>query len=218
MNDPSKKREPGRLAGTVSCAVHTIGGRRLIDGRYKDDQQVIKGLGDFSRRANLVYRMAAGGDPFADYQLVQLEVQIEEADKILRDIEAKLSHDKDAATSRRGRDRMKFSESKSVAPLVYEFQNLSPYAIDALGLILEADKLLCQLLMMEHHNLIRRDDSGRRRQNVVRILRGVLNGGSNYQHTGCTREDLEQQNQVGLSAVKALIASAFLDLENVPGC
>ena len=217
-SEPTIKRAPGRLAGSVKCVVQTVGGMRLIEGRHEPRKPMIRGLLDFSRRANLIYRMAAGGDPFADYQLVQLEVQIEEVDKILQETAKQLIKEKDATNNsyvfgHRDRPRLEFSLPESVAPLSYEFRHLGHYATSALQMILQTDDILAQLLTMEYHNLLTKSVSEKRRAETLRKMRGVLSAGATYQYTGCTRQDLKSKNQVGLSAVQKHVEGKFLDPE-----
>ena len=173
---------------------------------------------DFSRKTEVIWQAAKGGDPFADYQLVQLEVQIEEVDKILQETAKQLIKEKDATNNsyvfgHRDRPRLEFSLPESVAPLSYEFQYLGHYATSALQMILQTDDILAQLLTMEYHNLLTRSVSEKRRTETLRKMREVLSAGVNYQFTGCTRQDLLSKNQGGLSAVKKHIEAKFLDPE-----
>lgn len=210
-------RRPGKLTGSFTVtfesrdAIILLRGRRGTAGLPR-----IYSLGDFANRLYAAWMAAAGGDPFADYQLVQTEALLKEGDRELRrmagELKRMLKQGNTSYAFGSGQQGIRLARPSSVAPMHFEFR-FGQYGSLAVRLLKQADDIFLMIRSLRYMAFMSDDAAHRFVEDVYRIMRRVLSHGSAWRHTGVTRQDLLSKNQAARGAVEKLVQSGFLDME-----
>ncbi len=210
-----RKSKPGKIIGSFELVLNTIDAITLTQGRSVKGKHRIAGLRDYGSRTHLLYEASKKDDPFAIYQLVQIEGKEKEVGEFLKKqaqhlmaIQTKAQSSivfKDDADS-----RIIINQPKSIKPVAIEF-HVGNYATSAARLIKQFDDLALLARSMNHHNFLPTSETVGVIHRAASKIRGLLTEGTQYRFTGVTRNDLKAKNKLGRGAVQKLLATKFID-------
>ncbi len=199
---------PGKIKGsTARLTVRSPDGWNLVQGRSRSqspDQPAIAGLATFSGRAGHIYHNAAAGNPFADYQLVQIEDCIRQTGEFLNQQAGELA----AIAAQVDADLAVTPPAQSPSTIT---MHLGRYGTTAARLVLQGDKLAVGSVTLRYHQVIDIKTDRNIRERIRTRLRRLLAQGGDYKASNCTRLDLRDRNEVARNTIDKLIASHFLD-------
>ena len=199
---------PGKIKGsTARLTVRSPDGWSLVQGRSRSqspNQPAIAGLATFSGRAGHIYQNAAAGNPFADYQLVQIEDCIRQTGEFLDQQAGELA----AIAAQVDADLAVTPPTQSPSTIT---MHLGRYGTTAARLVLQGDKLAVGSVTLRYHQVIDIKTDRNIRERIRTRLRQLLAQGGDYKASNCTRLDLRDHNEVARNTIDKLIASHFLD-------
>ena len=216
MNDSTNRKKkarkkprfklPGKLKGSAArLTVRSPDGWSLVQGRSQSpNQTAIAGLATFSGRAGHIYHNAADGNPFADYQLVQIEDCIRQTGEFLDQQAGDLA----AIAAQVDADLAVTPPTQSPSTIT---MHLGRYGTTAARLVLQGDKLAVASATLRYHQMIDIKTDRNIRERIRTRLRRLLAQGGDYKASNCTRLDLRDHNEVARNTIDKLIASHFLD-------
>ena len=218
MNNPTNRKMkarkkprfklPGKIKGsTARLTVRSTDGWNLVQGRSRSqspNQPAIAGLATFSGRAGHIYHNAADGNPFADYQLVQIEDCIRQTGEFLDQQAGELA----AIAAQVDEDLAVTPPTQSPSTIT---MHLGRYGTTAARLVLQGDKLAVGSVTLRYHQVIDIKTDRNIREQIRTRLRRLLAQGGDYKASNCTRLDLRDHNEVARNTIDKLIASHFLD-------
>ncbi len=221
---PEQKRQstrgglPGKIVGSFELTLETYDGVSLTLGRAVENKPRICGLKDYASRTHLLYEAAKKDDPFAVYQLVQIESKQNEVEVFLEDqarelIERQKKNQSSLVFQNEGEgeeSRLLINRPRSVKPVKMEFR-FGNYATSAARLIKQFDEIALLARSMNHHNILPTTETSKIIRGAASKIRGLLTIGSNYRFTGVTRNDLKAKNKLARSAVQKLVGTKFID-------
>lgn len=217
MSNPATKKKPrfrlpGKFHGSeVLITVRSLDGLRIVNGRPKSDgRPALESLHQFSSRTKHVYADAADGNPFADYQLVQIEGCIRETDESLGRMDSELGQ---IEASLPGLELV-FPDAPD--PTTIRIR-LGRYGTTAARLILQADRLAVRVAALRYHQFIDHKTDRNLRARIRKAVRRLLAQGRNYRTARCTRHDLLARNEAARQTVDLLIQSGFIDPQMFSG-
>lgn len=201
-----EKDSPGKLAGgALTLHVHTVDAKLLIEGRYTEGKPRIVSLVQFSKRAHMICECASLDDPFAHYQLVMIERELEAVRGFLEKQAGKLEAIVAGSV-------VEFERPASTKPTPYTLQ-VAGYGTTAARLIKQADDLMLLVLSLHHHHMLTQNQFSQWRSSIMRRIRGLLMVNDLFRNTGVSRIDLKEGNDAARIAIKTLLEVGFLDAD-----
>lgn len=213
MSRPARKRKPrfrlpGKFQGSgVVMTVRSRDGLKLVYGQPGEGgRPPLGGLHQFSSRAKSIYANAADGNPFADYQLVQIEDCVRDTDEHLNRLADELGRIEGALPG------LELAPPDAPDPTTFRI-SLGRYGTTAARLILQADGLLVRISTLLYHQFIDRRRERNLRARIRNAVRRLLAQGEHYRAAACTRHDLLAGNQAARQAIDLLTESGFIDAQ-----
>ena len=214
-SEPDKKI-PGKLHGRLETQFHTGEAVALVNGRAGGNGKAhITGLKGFAKRTQAIMSGSGFGDPFADYCLVQIEVQLDDIDEWMRnkgkELKELVEKRLDPGITADGGVAFE-TRTWSTAPIEEEFI-LGHYGSMALHRLKQFDEVVLLVKGLQHHHVITNDECRKVIEEAGNKIRGLLAIGNTYDYWGCTRDDLKNRTRRGMAAVEKLKASRFINKE-----
>lgn len=217
MSRPARKRKPrfrlpGKFQGSgVVMTVRSRDGLKIVNGQpAQGGRPPIGGLHQFGSRTKSIYANAEDGNPFADYQLVQIEDCVRSTEKYLNDVAGELERLEGALPE------LELAPPAAPDPTTFRI-SLGRYGTTAARLILQADGLLVRISGLLYHQFINQQQARSLRARLRNAVRRLLAQGADYRAAACTRHDLLACNQAARQAIDLLIESGFIDARMFAG-
>ncbi len=193
--EPSPPKVSYRLTGEVALPLHTIPAQTLCQGSWKSLHHM--GLFQFVSVLGMMYRAAEQDDPYAD--LYQEKIQ-QELLKVNQAIKMTINHYEQALQQWRGRLEVDIIGSQHPLKLHLEF--VSPLGYVAAFTLGDLDYLMRQSLTFRRLGIF--PESHKAWLELMDQLRSVFIHSRQWRHTGVTRQDMREKNQIAERA-KALM-------------
>lgn len=186
------------LRGRVSITLQTIAAQRLAAGRQEAGRgPSITGLMQYAKRVRLLHQAARIDDPYADWYLLRITGEIEQAKIELAEYRRQV----DAMLQRPGLDvdigaaTMKFD-----LPLTFS----TPHAFQGAYLLLDMDDAVRRIMTAVHIGLLDRDEKHRRMDQIGHVCRRVFACANSYVYLELTREAMQQHTARAAEAVRRM--------------
>lgn len=194
---------PGTLHGGASLILHTRQALDLVKGSSENVARGIPrvtGLIQFSRRLRVVLQAAAADDPTADWMLIRIEEAVgvarEHIIKSLDLVEQLLKSRRNVVVTLR--------QSSAPVKVDFSFGMGSPYIYQLVYLLEDYDRLTAALLTAKHVALMAADTASHSIRDGKHYIRRVLELPSQWSYQSVSREDIRQNNQRAIRAMKWL--------------
>lgn len=194
---------PGTLHGGASLILHTRQALDLVKGSAENAARGIPrvtGLIQFSRKLRVVLQAAAADDPTADWMLIRIEqallVAREHIIKALEQAEQLLKSRRNVVVSLR--------QSSEPVKVDFSFGLGSPYIYQIVYLLEDFDRCTAALLTAKHVALMSADTASNSIRDCKHYIRRVLELPSQWSYQSVSREDIKQNNQRAIRAMKWL--------------
>lgn len=194
---------PGTLHGGASLILHTRQALDLVKGSNENVARGIPritGLIAFSRKLRVVLQAAAADDPTADWMLIRIEeamgVAREHIIKALEQVEQLLTSRRNVVVNLR--------QSLEPVKVDFSFGMGSPYIYQLVYLLEDYDRLAAALLTAKHVALMAADTASHSIREGKHTIRRVLELPSQWSYQSLNREDIRQNNQRAIRAMKWL--------------
>lgn len=194
---------PGTLHGGASLILHTRQALDLVKGSSENVARGIPrvtGLIAFSRKLRVVLQAAAADDPTADWMLIRIEEAVvvarEHIIKALELVEQLLTSRRNVVVTLR--------QSSEPVKVDFSFGMGSPYIYQLVYLLEDYDRLTAALLTAKHVALMNAETAANSIRNCKHYIRRVLELPSQWSYQSVSREDIRQNNQRAIRAMKWL--------------
>lgn len=193
---------PGTLHGGASLILHTRQALDLVKGSNENVARGIPrvtGLIAFSRKIRVVLQ-AAADDPTADWMLIRIEEAVaagrDSLVKALDEVEQLLKSRRNVVVSLR--------QSLEPVKVDFSFGMGSPYIYQVVYLLEDYDRLAATLLTAKYMGLVTPHVAGNSIRSGKHALWRVLELPSQWSYQSVSREDVRQNNQRAIRAMKWL--------------
>jgi|CXWL01.1.fsa_nt_gi integrating conjugative element protein (TIGR03761 family) len=184
------REQPGSLRSETTMIIQTRQAQKLIEGRKKaKGVEPIIGVLEFGRRLKLIWLSAEANDPYADWYLVRIEDELNNAKQL---ISRQISGLQTVMADMKG-FAIQVAESLQPVHVSIYFQN--PYGYMGAYLVSNYDVLARTVFTARHIGLLDRLTTDRILHETGTAIRRAFNEASGWKFTGVTRTDLEQNNQ-----------------------
>jgi len=184
------REQPGSLRSETTMIIQTRQAQKLIEGRKKaQGVEPIIGVLEFGRRLKLIWLSAEANDPYADWYLVRIEDELNNAKQLINQQIAGLQ----AVMADMKGFAIQVAESLQPIHVSIYFQN--PYGYMGAYLVSNYDVLARTVFTARHIGLLDRLTTDRILHETGTAIRRAFNEATGWKFTGVTRTDLEQNNQ-----------------------
>lgn len=181
------KRNPGALKNSIELELNTKEAVALFYGRKKTtDLNAIIGLNVFASKVKYINNAAHNDDPYADYFLLNIESNLQEAKSTLIEWQDKF-------TGLSNESLLGINQGSSIKPVTLETSFASVYANIALELLKRADNLMLTLYALRHTGLMNRAICNNEITKVNKLMRRTFLSADGYKHFSINRKDVEQK-------------------------
>lgn len=190
---PSRSSAPSVMRMGAHMDLHSHLAINLFRGRRSAPENGVRaviGLARFARQVALVWSAAEQDDPYADQCLLDIEVEFEEAKRLLDEREKTLASIVD------GMEGLTVDIQTSVKPARIDLQFYCPWAFRAAQLLIQFDRVVRLGLTARHLGLFGNDDWSAVVRDSSRVLRHIFALPNRWISTGVTREDFRKKNKV----------------------
>lgn len=192
---------PGVLRSDTSLTLHTHYALAFVTGRSRQESQqrnAIPGLLAFAKRTRLLWQSTQADDPYADWQLLTIEHDLDAATRLISDWQQQLS---DSLTPQH---TLRWTHAQSIQPTTIRLQFHNPYGYLAATCVGEYDQLACRILSGIHVGLLTKQSGFQTLHQTGRCLRRLFSQVYTWKHTGVTRADIEHNTQPAQQAIARL--------------
>lgn len=194
---------PGTLHGGASLILHTRQALDLVKGSNENTERGIPkvtGLIQFSRKLRVVLQAVAADDPTADWLLIRIEEALAMARnhiiKALEQVEQLLSSRRNVVVTLR--------QSSAPVKVDFSFGLGSPYIYQLVYVLEDFDRCTAALLTAKHVALMNAETASNSIRDCKHYIRRVLELPSQWSYQSVSREDIKQNNQRAIRAMKWL--------------
>ncbi|MDX1252176.1 MAG: TIGR03761 family integrating conjugative element protein [Gammaproteobacteria bacterium] len=194
---------PGTLHGGASLILHTRQALDLVKGSNENTTRGIPkvtGLIQFSRKLRVVLQAAAADDPTADWMLIRIEEALGKARdhiiKVVEQVEQLLSSRRNVVVTLR--------QSSAPVKVDFSFGLGSPYIYQLVYVLEDFDRCTAALLTAKHVALMNAEAASNSIRDCKHYIRRVLELPSQWSYQSVSREDIRQNNQRAIRAMKWL--------------
>lgn len=191
MTEIAKKSSPGALHSSNSyILLHTRHATAVFDGRKASDEKPeIYGVPRFAGSVGQIYKAASADDPWADWWLLRIDEQIDNAKSKLAEFHGEI--EKLLPKSK----NINISDPESSEPKSRPLDFGTPsYPHRMAYLVVEFDEFCSVVRGMVHHGLIPRARGERYINLGGKPIRAALQSASGYRYQGVTRNDVVANN------------------------
>lgn len=186
---------PGALRGEAWLTVQTRQAQRLVTGRRAGaGKPAIIGLLGFATLIRPIWTAARADDAYADWWLVRVHEALEQAEQVLRQMNAEL------AIRLAGMPAIETTLATTLAPLRVPLRFSNPFPFRGAQLIALLDELARSVLTARHVGLIPSREAERLLASGGRQVRKAFTSPQGYRLLGITRADLLQGTAKALRA------------------
>ncbi|MCH9697757.1 MAG: TIGR03761 family integrating conjugative element protein [Gammaproteobacteria bacterium] len=192
---------PGMLRSDTSLTLHTHYALAFVTGRARQESQqrnAIPGLLAFAKRTRLLWQSTQADDPYADWQLLIIEQDLEAATRLIGNWHQQLS---DSLTMHH---TLSWTNAQSIQPTIIRLQFHNPYGYLAAACVGEYDQLACRILLGIHVGLLTKQSGFQTLNQTGRCLRRLFSQVYTWKRTGVTRTDIDHNTQRAQQAIARL--------------
>ena len=198
--------QPGPLRGIATLELHSIQAARLVRGRARSaSRPAIIGLIGFAGMLRPVWISAATQDPYAFWQLIQVESELDQVRLTLDGIDSTLTK---ACAAWSG---FKLGPTLSEQPSVFRLQFHIPYAYEAARLLAQFDRLATELLAAGRAGIIDNKEQRHLLDQGGRALRRSFASPIGFKPSSSRVETVKPTAQIASSGPPGGIPQAVLD-------
>ncbi len=193
----TSNKRPGALRAQAKMTIHTEKARRLTDPLTLPNGIRPPGLFRFSSLCQKLCEKSAEGDPYADWFLYRIEQE-------LFKLKNRIKQSTDRLQKFIEDSGFEVSEASSQKPVTIELSMGNPYGYMAAYVLADFDRLVRLALTCELMGILDRAQCRNMIQPSEKNFRRLLHLPINYKHTGVTRNDIQQNNQVAQRAIELM--------------
>lgn len=188
----------GKLRGKIELTLHSYHATRLWYGRgVSTGKPQIIGCRQFLLLAGRIQQSAARDDPYADYWMLRIDERADKAKEALDERQADVKHLLHAIPP-----ELSIAENINQQPLVTPVYTGGPQGWQAVMLLIGFDRLVRDVLMLQHIAMMSRDTGAAAIESVRKRLLGLFSEPKRYPgHSGSTRDDHAANNARARDAV-----------------
>jgi integrating conjugative element protein (TIGR03761 family) len=177
--------QPGGLRNATTMTIQTRQAKKFIEGRQRTaGREPIVGLMEFGHLLRKIWLSAELDDPYADWFLVQIEQELQQAKHFIGE---KTQWLKAIMQDMKGFN-IQVAESSQPLEVALYFQN--PYGYIGAYIVHDYDALVQTIYTARHIGLLDRLGADKLMQDAGNAIRSVFNKAATWRFTGVARCDL----------------------------